>query len=435
VPYEIPFYYPEVEYEHRVELLLRGLAYRAYSSGAAASGGTTNTSGATNTGEFLNYGEQNYDVGVTVNTGSNFVFVDVEVPNAPTGTFEGANITWSIFNKTGNNETYDYELRNLDDANPSEQLSQTVNDDELITQNYNVTSGISPGDTIRFGLSNGTIGTESASGTEGYFGLYVNSATSHNHQVTLPTHQHDPDPGVIEFQDYPQNVVVQANGSFVSDDVDTGPEKLYDNGLEPYQPMTSEELNTSGLVAFDKSNDFLNLEAQTTSGDGSAEGIWYYPVEIDWSTVSAINFPDGTESGEENEIRFDSGTTDDFAAITLAASPGTAFVDVPSDRQIFNRIDGFGGTSNFPFNTGAGSFTGNGYLQLHGSGADGDNVGWDLSGIQLERETSATGFEQTVDLTGELNQGAWNTVTVESETLGHLDGTISILSYRQIGKR
>jgi hypothetical protein len=38
--YEFDFYYPaEVEYEHRVKLFVKGLAYRAYSSGAASSGG------------------------------------------------------------------------------------------------------------------------------------------------------------------------------------------------------------------------------------------------------------------------------------------------------------------------------------------------------------------------------------------------------------
>jgi hypothetical protein len=101
---------------------------------------------------------------------------------------------------------------------------------------------------------------------------------------------------------------------------------------------------------------------------------------------------------------------------------------------LFVRNTGIDNTSNFSLTVDA-DFAGSGYLQLHGIGDDGNNVEWDLSEVILKRITSGTDFEETVDLTGELNQGAWNTVTVESDTLGHLDGTISILSYRQIGKQ
>lgn len=45
--YELPFFYPDIEFEHKAELLVRGLPYRAYSSGGAAGGDHSHVVGVT----------------------------------------------------------------------------------------------------------------------------------------------------------------------------------------------------------------------------------------------------------------------------------------------------------------------------------------------------------------------------------------------------
>jgi hypothetical protein len=59
--------------------------------------------------------------------------------------------------------------------------------------------------------------------------------------------------------------------------------------------------------------------------------------------------------------------------------------------------------------------------------------------VQVDGSTVATDigtgtFQTTVDLSGELTKNAWNLIELTSDDLGHIQGTVSIRGYDQIGK-
>jgi hypothetical protein len=63
------------------------------------------------------------------------------------------------------------------------------------------------------------------------------------------------------------------------------------------------------------------------------------------------------------------------------------------------------------------------------------NVGVEVNGNQVASAIGNGTFEETVDLTGELQEDAWNKVAVTSDSLGAVQASGSILAYRQIGER
>ena len=56
-----------------------------------------------------------------------------------------------------------------------------------------------------------------------------------------------------------------------------------------------------------------------------------------------------------------------------------------------------------------------------------------IAGNTVATDIGTGGFRTTVDLSGELTKGAWNLIELTSDDLGHIQGTILIRGYDQIG--
>jgi len=56
-----------------------------------------------------------------------------------------------------------------------------------------------------------------------------------------------------------------------------------------------------------------------------------------------------------------------------------------------------------------------------------------VNGSTVASNIGSGAFQETVDLSGELNTNAWNTVDIETDSIGRLIGSIGIDAYRQIG--
>lgn len=56
-----------------------------------------------------------------------------------------------------------------------------------------------------------------------------------------------------------------------------------------------------------------------------------------------------------------------------------------------------------------------------------------VNGTTVATDVGTGTFETTVDISGELTRGAWNMIEVTSDSLGHVQATISIDGYKQIG--
>jgi len=56
-----------------------------------------------------------------------------------------------------------------------------------------------------------------------------------------------------------------------------------------------------------------------------------------------------------------------------------------------------------------------------------------VNGSTVASNIGSGTFQETVDLSGELNTNAWNTVDIETDSIGRLIGTAAIDAYRQIG--
>jgi len=56
-----------------------------------------------------------------------------------------------------------------------------------------------------------------------------------------------------------------------------------------------------------------------------------------------------------------------------------------------------------------------------------------IDGNTVATDIGTGTFETTVDISGELTQDSWNLIELTSSTLGHIQGTLSIDGYKQIG--
>lgn len=220
------FRYPNINYEHLVEVEVRGLPYRAYSSGAASGGQSTETSDSQDTGEYSNTQLTVINTGETPNAGfESGTFVEVEVPSPPAGSFSGALATMKIQNSSGSSDTYSWDLINQDTSTTLHTNSATVDDLRSFNDNESLTSSnVSAGDTIRFDVTGGTLGTTANREYPlGYFELQINSFSTHSHDVTVPAHTHPADPGITEFaSDTPTNCDLIINGTTEATNIGSG---------------------------------------------------------------------------------------------------------------------------------------------------------------------------------------------------------------------
>lgn len=58
-----------------------------------------------------------------------------------------------------------------------------------------------------------------------------------------------------------------------------------------------------------------------------------------------------------------------------------------------------------------------------------------VNGSTVATDIGSGAFETEVDISGELTRGAWNDIELSSDSLGHIQATISVDGYKQIGRQ
>jgi len=292
--YDFSFYYPdEIEYEHRVKLFVKGLPYRAYSSGAASGGDHTHsvdvthpshdhsvsigsrTSTTKSAAEHQNQAMRFWDNGTTEDPPP---FVRASVPDSPSGSFGGCKITATVLNGSDTSSIYDWDIINEDSGFILESESGvSVGSTGLITYNYELSSSeVDALDSIKFDITAGELGSDFPAPL-GHMALFVNSSGQHSHDIDIGTetstselgtttsetsdasggHTHDADPGVIQSFGsnnttyYPKNCDVVVNGTTINLDLGDGTSKFNEQvdlsgyltpGQENTVEVTSEQL-------------------------------------------------------------------------------------------------------------------------------------------------------------------------------------------------
>lgn len=72
---------------------------------------------------------------------------------------------------------------------------------------------------------------------------------------------------------------------------------------------------------------------------------------------------------------------------------------------------------------------------IYTTGDTPSNVDVEINGSTVATDVGSGTFETVVDIAGELNRDAWNTITIRSDSLGRIAATPFIEGYDQIGKR
>lgn len=187
--YEFSFYYPaEVTYEHRVKLQIFGKAYRAYSSGAAASGG-----------------QHSHDVSISDHEHS------VDIPS------HSHSVSVSDHSHDMPSLTHDHPISGSDTTDGADGSGIHTHDFDF----FEYTNLESPGDGTTSDAGGG-FNTTSSSG-----GGSTETTSSGGDDFTTTSedggeHTHDPNPGITEFTEFPQNCNVLVNGQSVGVSVGDG---------------------------------------------------------------------------------------------------------------------------------------------------------------------------------------------------------------------
>lgn len=245
--YEFSFYYPDdVEYEHRVNLQIKGLAYRAYSSGAAAGGDHTHSVSvhhpshshtvSVDATSASGSGDSGYanplDYAVSLSGGSSFT----ETFDLPFIDGDGAYaIVYMMVQCLPDSSTYGsgyVRMTNLDTGEEFYDEADSVSSPSSYSEGHSrvfqaVNVGDVEGDTIEVEFYN-------ARGASYRFSFGAVIMGDHTHSInTTETsnsalgttqsessnasgdHTHDPQPGLIEFSRYPSNCDVEVNGQSI----------------------------------------------------------------------------------------------------------------------------------------------------------------------------------------------------------------------------
>lgn len=200
------FRYPAVDFEHVVEVEVRGLPYRAYSSGGAESG----------TGTWKKDEAQFWEAGNTTDTATTTVIANARVPQAPGLSFGNAFTSWTIKNQSGTDQTYDWALINNATTTTLESGSIAINDGAIASRNHEFTdTQVSQNDLIQLEITSGVLGTDTADASNlGYVSLFVGANG---------THGHAPDPGITEFASTtPSNCDLLVNGTTEATNIGSG---------------------------------------------------------------------------------------------------------------------------------------------------------------------------------------------------------------------
>jgi len=224
--YEFDFYYPaEVEYEHRVKLFVKGLAYRAYSSGASSGGDHTHT---------VDVDHPEHRHSVTVDHPSHDHDVSVEHPDhSHTVTFESPNHTHDLSNQGQDaslGKTYGPDQSTFDDHQHIYEVGNnlTTTDSDSETSSNELGTTESTTSSTELGTSQTETTTSEPAGT-----------TSETSDAS-GDHTHPADPGVIESFSgniyYPNDCDVIVNGTAIG--VSLG------DGIGPFE----QEVDLAGML-------------------------------------------------------------------------------------------------------------------------------------------------------------------------------------------
>jgi len=208
---EIPFYYPNVEFENNAELFVRGLPYRAYSSGAASGGGSTVTS-ASNAGDSDN---ATMDFTRTTSTGGLLQLTVPTIAGDATTLLAYAHIQ----NSDSNSTTIQFDIDNISTSTAIAGSTESYDGQDGRLYEGVQTGTNLEGDTVEFSFSK----TGGDTGAEVLLSAGLMVIGDHEHSVTFPNHTHPADPGITEFgAETPSNVDVLVDGTTVATDIGSG---------------------------------------------------------------------------------------------------------------------------------------------------------------------------------------------------------------------
>ncbi len=180
IPLNLRFYLPsEAIAINKVLLSFKLKDYRSYTA-------ATQTSATSDTTESLNKFDLWYDVGQTEDTSGSSAFINLTVPSSFVETFSGAVVSIQIINRTGSNDTYDWAVTNETESTTLDSGSNwSINNGSGSIRNFHYDTGeVSVGDTIRFTVSDGILGTSSGWQVLGGFSMVVQSDSAHSHSIT-----------------------------------------------------------------------------------------------------------------------------------------------------------------------------------------------------------------------------------------------------------
>jgi len=214
----VPFDYPEIEFENEATLQVRGLPYRAYSSGAASGGGVQQTSGnqtdqITGISGRLTFDPifQNLAPGESTNESDGQLFVDnnyggdILIVEINIITDDGYHPIDVEFETNTAQDGFDMTVRTNSLGNY--RILQTFN--ELEAGNEMVLTVTNPSYASTDLVVDGSTG-------------YTTYEPLHSHMIDIDPHTHPADPGIIETTDTPSNVDVLINENTVSTDIGSG---------------------------------------------------------------------------------------------------------------------------------------------------------------------------------------------------------------------
>lgn len=248
----MPFRYPDLAYENTAELQLRGKRYRIDSVGAASGGGvqTTTESGGvdaattTDNADFSNVVDNDYEQGsVTVDSQTNLSSFSPSIPTSMVfaevnvrATNDGSDLTAFLDNATSGFTSGTQLLLTEPDSYSGSAVFVDASDCNGETLFLDVNSFGSTD--IVYAVRWFAVGPH----THNFDWL-------HDHQIDIPEHEHDPQPGIYETNNVPGNVDVIVNGTTVATDVGIG---LFETEIDLSGEFTRDswneiELTSSGL--------------------------------------------------------------------------------------------------------------------------------------------------------------------------------------------
>jgi hypothetical protein len=224
---EIPFNYPQIEFENEAELQVQSLPYRAYSAGAASGGGSVETTA--NNSDFTNVvfsEDERTSLDLT-----DLSWTTVTTFSIPFGTQVSTAHFGQTFSAAGLEEDSETVNIRLEDTT----TNTFYPDSSGFQGSMNVfsDSGAPSGASHRTESHLPIVIAEDISGhdievqakmaaTDGYPTSWKNYAIAngpHTHSVSIPFHTHDVEPGIQEFSQFPSNVDVIIDGNTVATNV------------------------------------------------------------------------------------------------------------------------------------------------------------------------------------------------------------------------